>query len=125
MTDERLTNELATRGMGWRATPDRYLKSGRSWIPRWRFQPLVVLADALVLLDHLAEKYSLSGVQHGPFTAQVQIRSRTGKASGSCKARTIAFAVAQALGIDAEHTAQGHHHPAPLSTVRGSSGDRP
>ncbi len=102
MTDERLTDELAVRGMGWRPGPDRYLKSGRGWIPRWRFQPLVTLSDALELLDHAAQKYSLSGGQSGPFRAQVQIGSSTGTAAGESKARTIALAVAQALGIDVE-----------------------
>jgi hypothetical protein len=102
MTDERLTDELAVQGMGWRPGPDRYLKSGRSWIPRWRFQPLVSLADALELLDHTAQKYSLSGSQHGPFTARVQIGSCTGKVSGESKARTIALAVATALEINVE-----------------------
>jgi hypothetical protein len=102
MTDERMTDQLALRGMGWRLAPDRYLKSCRGWIPRWRFQPLVTLSDALELLDQAAQKYSLSGSRHGLFTAQVQIGSRAGKASGESKARTIALAVAEGLGIDVE-----------------------
>jgi hypothetical protein len=102
MTDQRLTDELALRGMGWRPGSDRYLKSGRSWIPRWRFQPLATLSDALDLLEQAAEKYTLSGGHFGQFTAEVQIGSCTGTISGESKARTIALAVAQALGIDAE-----------------------
>src|SRR5437879_2019107 len=102
MTDQRLTDELALLGMGWRPGPDRYLKSGRHWIPKWRFQPLVKLSDALELVEHAAQKYSLSDGHVGLFTAEVQIGSSTGKMSGESKARTIALAVAQALGIDVE-----------------------
>jgi hypothetical protein len=102
MTDQRLTDELAFRGMGWRPGPDRYLKSGRSWIPRWRFEPLDKLSDALELLEHAAEKYSLSGGHQCPFAARVQIGSAIAIKSGDSKARTIALAVAQALGINVE-----------------------
>jgi len=42
MIDDRLTEELASRIMRWRVTPDRYIKSGRSWVPRWHFKPLVI-----------------------------------------------------------------------------------
>jgi hypothetical protein len=37
MSDDTLTAYLAERVMRWNATPDRFIKSGRSWIPRWRF----------------------------------------------------------------------------------------
>jgi hypothetical protein len=102
MTDERLTDELAARGMGWRPAPDRYPKPGRSWIPKWRFQPLNKVADAFELLNHAAHKYALSGGQNGVFTARVEIGDRTGEVSGESKARTIGLAVARALGIDRE-----------------------
>jgi hypothetical protein len=101
MNDNTLTCELAVRVMGWRATPDRFIKRGRSWIPQWRFQPLEELADAFQLLDAAANRYSLSRDRHGVFGTSVQIGGRRGKASGEPKARTITIAVARALGLEA------------------------
>jgi hypothetical protein len=100
MNDNTLTCELAERVMGWRATPDRFIKLGRSWIPQWRFQPLVELADAFQLLDTAANRYSLSRDRNGFFDTSVQIGGRRGKASGEPKARTITIAVARALGLE-------------------------
>lgn len=99
MNDERLTDELAVRVMRWRPAPDRFVKSGRSWIPRWRFQPLADLVDAFQLLDHAALNYTLTRDCH-MFTAHVRVGASRGTASGELKARTITLAVARALGID-------------------------
>ena len=54
MHDDRLTDELARRVMGWRTTSSRFLKPDRAWIPRWRFRPLVELSDAFQLLEQIA-----------------------------------------------------------------------
>src|SRR5947207_380778 len=51
MSDDRLTQELATRVMGWKVVPDRFLMSNRRWKPRWRFQPCRRLEDAFSLLE--------------------------------------------------------------------------
>jgi hypothetical protein len=102
MTGEQLTAVLAEKVMGWRATPDRFIKSGRTWIPRWRFQPLVELADAFQLLDQSATRYSLTRDHYGIFTAAVRIGGRRGKASGEPKARTITISVARALGLEVQ-----------------------
>jgi len=102
MNDDRLTAHLAERVMGWRATPDRFIKSGRTWIPRWRFQPLVELADAFQLLDQAATRYSLTRDRYGIFKAAVRIGGRWGKASGEPKARTITISVARALGLEVQ-----------------------
>jgi hypothetical protein len=80
--------------------PDRFIKSGRTWIPRWRFQPLVQLADAFQLLDQAARRYSLTRDRHGIFSVSAQIGSRWGKASGEPKARAVTIAVARALGFE-------------------------
>ena len=87
MTEEALTSTLAERVMGWKATPDRFIKSGRSWIPRWRFRPLA------------AEHYTLTRTC-STFAADVQIESCRGKAVGEHKARTITVAVARALRLE-------------------------
>ncbi|MBZ5581437.1 MAG: hypothetical protein LAQ30_04385 [Acidobacteriia bacterium] len=101
MNDERLTDELATRVMGWKSGPDRFVKSGRSWIPKWRFSPLAELADAFQLLDRAADQYTLK--QDGrAFTAEIRAGSGVGAASGEHKARTITLAVARALRLEVE-----------------------
>lgn len=101
MIDERLTDALACRVMGWRVAPDRFVKSGRSWIPRWKFRPLAELADAFHLLDQAADYYTLT-FSGSSFAAEVQIESRRGKAVGEQKARTISIAVARALRLEVD-----------------------
>jgi hypothetical protein len=39
--------------------PDRCIKSGRTWIPRYRFTPLSRLDDAFMVLDSIGGTYSL------------------------------------------------------------------
>ncbi len=101
MTDERLTDELALRVMGWKPAPDRFVKSGRSWIPRWRFRPLTELSHAFRLLDQAADHYTLTR-NNSTFAAEVQIQSCRGKAVGEHKARTITVAVARALRLEVD-----------------------
>ena len=98
MTDERLTDELAARVMGWKPAPDRFVKTGRGWIPRWRFQPLTSFDHALQLLDR-SDRYTITKNADASLTAEVQIKGRTGKASNELKSRAIAVAVARTLGI--------------------------
>jgi hypothetical protein len=100
MTGEHLTAILAQRVMGWDVGPERFQTGGRSWRSRWRFQPLTRLEDAFELLDHAKSDYKLANDGSGTFTAEVQVRGRTGKASGQRKARTITLALAQALGLE-------------------------
>jgi hypothetical protein len=99
VTGEQLTAMLAKRVMAWQVHPDRFIKSGRSWIPRWRFKPLTRLDDAFQLLDHAGGTWVLSVGLDGVFTAEVKIGGRIGRASGEPKARTITLALCQALGI--------------------------
>ncbi len=102
MNDERLTDELACRVLGWRAAPGRFIKSGRSWTPRHRFAPLTRLDDAFQLLDRIATAYTLSTVKNDRFTAEVQVGAHAGKASGEPKARTVTIALARALGLEVD-----------------------
>ena len=99
MNDRIITDELARQVMNWGVHADRYVKSGRSWIPRWRFQPLLDIADAFQLLDRATEGYCLASDEHGTFTACVQVNGQTGDASGTSQARVIARAVARAAGL--------------------------
>jgi hypothetical protein len=101
MNDDRLTEQLALRIMGWKIAPGRFIKSGRSWIPRWRFRPLEELADAFQLLDCATEHYIIK--RDGPsFTAEIRTAAGRGAASGELKARTITLAVARAVGLEAD-----------------------
>ena len=100
MMGSTLTNLLAERVMGWKVCPDRYLKPGRTWIPKWRFEPLVRLDDAFLLLDNVGSTYVLSLGATGVFTAEIQIGDQVGKCSGEPKARAITLAISQALGIE-------------------------
>ena len=100
MNDRELTELVASRVMRWKICPDRFGKSGKSWIPRWRFQPLVELSEAFQVLDRAADHYSLTKDRHGIFTATVQIGACRGKVSGESKARTVTLAVARALGLE-------------------------
>jgi hypothetical protein len=86
--------------MGWKVAPDRFMKSGRSWIPRWRFRPFEEVGDAFQLLNRIGDGFHLSRDRNGAFTAEVQVGSSRGKASGEPKARTITTAIALAVGLE-------------------------
>jgi hypothetical protein len=108
VNEDKLTVLLAENVMGWKAVPERFMKPGRSWIPRWRFRPFEELEDAFPLLDRAADSFSLTSDDHKGFTAEVHIRGRQGKASGVCKARMITTAIARALGLgDPANRARG------------------
>jgi hypothetical protein len=99
MNDDRLTEALAERVLGWKVAPGRFIKSGRTWMPRWRFAPLKNLEHAFALLDQAADTCTLAITKSGTFSAEVRVGGRIGKASGEPKARTITVALARALGI--------------------------
>ena len=98
MTDERLTDELAAHILGWRPAPDRYVKPGRSWIPRSKFRPLADIRDALRLADGLTKDYSLLA-NSGGFIAEVRHAGRIGRATARNQARAVSVAVAKVIGI--------------------------
>jgi hypothetical protein len=99
--EDRLTVQLAQTVMHWRVVPDRFIKSGRSWIPKWRFSPFTRIEDAFLLLDHAGGTYTLSLDRKGVFATQIRIGGRVGKASGDSKPQTITLAIAKALGLEA------------------------
>jgi hypothetical protein len=102
ISEEALTDALAERVMGWKATPDRFIKSGRSWLPKWRFAPLSRLDDAFQLLDRSGSTYKLEREDGDLFRVEVRSGGRTGKASGDPKARAITLAVARSIGLEAD-----------------------
>jgi hypothetical protein len=98
----RLTDELATRVMRWKAFPKRFITSGQDWISRSQFQPLNDIKDASRLLAAVTDDYSLLSAHRGPFIAEVRLRGRIGRATGRAKARTITLAVARLIGLETE-----------------------
>ncbi len=105
MTEESLTDALAERAMGWKVVPNRYIKSARAWLPKWRFQPLLRVEHAFQLLNAGASSYRLEGSEDGKFTAEIRVGSMTGRAVGQSPAPTITMALARALGIEAPENA--------------------
>jgi hypothetical protein len=89
--------------MGWSVAPDRYLIGNRSWIPRWRFQPLERLEDAFRLLEKAQpECYSMGAGADGAFSVQVRICGCGGEARHESKPRAITLAIARALGLEVD-----------------------
>jgi hypothetical protein len=100
MTNDQLTAMLVERILGWRACRDRFIKSGREWIPKWRFNPFIRLDDAFLLLERTGGTYLLTIDPNGIFTAEVRVGDQTGKSAGDPKASAITLAIARALAIE-------------------------
>src|SRR5689334_8113271 len=100
MNEEKITAELVTRILGWTVTPDRFVTSGRSWLPRWRFAPFARLDDAFRLLEQLTSSYTLEGTPDGTFAVTIRLDGRIGEAAGEPKARVITLAISRALGLE-------------------------
>jgi hypothetical protein len=102
MTDEMLIGELARQIMCWKVAPDRFLKGGRSWIPRWRFRPTERLEDAFTVLEQAAPQYYRMGaVRNEAFSVTICIRGKVGEAKDESKPRAISLALARSLGLEA------------------------
>jgi hypothetical protein len=98
-----LTALLAERIMSWRVGPDRFIKSGHTWIPRWRFAPFSHVEDAFRLLNQASKDYKLARI-NGIFTVEVHMADRVGTAIGGPLAETMTVAVVRALGLDRGET---------------------
>ncbi len=101
MTNDQLAAVLAERVMGWTVGPERFMMSGRRWLPRWRFQPATRLEDAFHLLERVAaQSYTTGAAENGGFWAKVLVADVTGEARESSQARALTVAVARALRLD-------------------------
>jgi len=100
-SDEMLVEELARRVLAWKPAPGRFIKPGpgRRWTPRWKFQPLTRLEDAVLLVDRAADAYRFAGGCDSTFSATVRVGRNVGEASGEPKARAITLALARGLGL--------------------------
>jgi hypothetical protein len=100
VSGDELTAILAERIMRWGVCPERFLLEGRSWLPRWRFQPADRLTDAFKLLEKAApERCDMRQTPDGFFVVKLQIGSGRGQACEKSKPRAITYAVARTLGL--------------------------
>ena len=103
MTNDQLTAILATRAMGWRVSPTRFLMGEGGWKPRWKFQPMKRLADAVRLLEAAdPEEYAIQAVRGRTCVVRLIINGKNGQARDDSSARAITNAVAQALGVTSD-----------------------
>src|SRR5262252_6084833 len=101
MTSEALTALLAQQVMDWGIAPERFLMTGRRWIPRWRFQPTEKLEDAFRLLDAVdPDEYSITAQRGGTIRVRIRIGQTVADVQHASKAHAITRAVARVIGID-------------------------
>ncbi|MFN7939113.1 MAG: hypothetical protein U0R19_37665 [Bryobacteraceae bacterium] len=103
MNRDKLEALLAERLMKWTVCPDRFLVGKRAWMPRWRFQPIEKLADAIRLLEEVRpQEYTIRGDDKGNICAKVRIAGKQGEATGTSLPLVITYAVARAVGIEVQ-----------------------
>lgn len=103
--DSGLIDRLVSRVLKWTPAADRFLTGNGSWLPRWKFDPLKSLDDAFRLVDaSKPTSYALSYCG-GRFFAEIVIKGKVGQATGICKSRVIASALAGALGQESQNGA--------------------
>lgn len=100
MTDSMLIDRLAQQVLLWRVGPDRFITGNRSWLPKWRFNPLHRIEDAFLLLDHSESARYVISQTGGRFQVEVEQGGRIGKAADSSKPRAITLALARSLGLE-------------------------
>ena len=82
----------------------------RSWIPRWKFNPLERIQDAFMLLDASRSKHYTIVKAKGSFKVEVECDGRIGKATGQSSAQTITIALARSLGLDVQSDTKHLNH---------------
>jgi hypothetical protein len=100
MTKETLVSLVVERVFGWHAAPDRFLTGNRSWVPRWKFNPLDQPADAFRVLDAAVPSRYAICFRGGRFHVEVEIKGTVGKASDRSRQRAIVVALARSLKLE-------------------------
>jgi transcriptional regulator with XRE-family HTH domain len=101
LSSDHLEALLAERVMHWGVAPDRFLKDGRRWMPRWRFQPTKNLENAIALLEAAdPAECNIVRHRHGDWSVTLRTGENIGKAQDGSQPRAITLAVAQALGLN-------------------------
>jgi hypothetical protein len=104
MTRAKLTDLLAAE-LGWKPGRDRYVRSGREWIPKWRFSPFTSLEDAFQLLDQVADRFTVTKRSGTSVTAEVEVDGTTAHAAAESAPCAITMAVVHALGLNQDVSA--------------------
>lgn len=99
MTDDLLTAALAEKVFGWKSSPDRFIRPGRSWLPRWRFAPFVNIDDAFELLDVAKPDSYTLGYDGDEVVARIRVGGRIGEARSKSRPEAISLAIASAYGL--------------------------
>lgn len=99
MNDDRMTEQLVARVLGWRLAPGRFIKPDRGWTPSWQFNPFTKLADAFLLLDNTGAAYSLTAVT-GRFAGEVRVGESVGRAICRTAPRAMTLALIAALKLE-------------------------
>jgi hypothetical protein len=102
VTATQLEARLAERLLGWRTAPDRFLVGQRRWIPRWRFQPLRRMEQALELLQKAGARFTVTNADDGTAIAEVTVAGNVETASATSVSAAITLALSRAMGIDTE-----------------------
>jgi hypothetical protein len=97
--DSALVDQLVQLVLHWGVGPDRFLTGNRSWIPRWKFDPLRRLADAFRLLDATKASSCTINIKNCSCSVEIKIKANVGTSSGSSRPRAITLAVARSLGL--------------------------
>jgi hypothetical protein len=100
INDDRLTDQLACQIMRWKVAPGRFLTGDRGWMPRWRFQPLTNVEDALKLVNTAGATLVLTISADGSCAAAATKAERTGRASCASVATSITVAISRAIGLE-------------------------
>ena len=95
-----LIDRLAQEVLHWRVGPDRFITGNRSWLPKWRFNPLERLDDAFMVLDRSGSSRYAIVKAGGACEVEVECNGRVGRATGNSRSRAITMAVARSIGLE-------------------------
>jgi hypothetical protein len=125
MTNGQLTVILAKRVMRSGIGRDRYRLSKRRWLPKWRFEPTKIIADAFQRLQTAdVGEYFLSCDRNRIYSARVRTSNSRGKASRASLPLAICIVVARAYRIEVEALEHGDTGLCRV-TARKTGGVRP
>jgi hypothetical protein len=100
LTDNVLIDQLARKVLHWSVGPDRFLTGNRSWLPKWRFNPLERIEDSFLLLDHSKPARYVVSQTGGKCRVVVEHDGKIGRAADDSKPRAITLALARSLGME-------------------------
>ena len=106
MIDRVLIDRLAQEVLQWTIGPDRFLTGDRSWIPKWKFNPLESIEDAFMLLNRSGSSRYVITRARKVFDVEVECDGQVGRARSNSSARAITLALARCLGLEVSSDAR-------------------